>query len=91
VFARKDTCHCDLNAPEGIVFSPDGNLYVTTFAGNTSTTSDQILIFAGPNRRNPGKFLDKIDLDQVVPNHPELRAVALGLLFAPGRTPLRAH
>jgi DNA-binding beta-propeller fold protein YncE len=80
VFASDDNCHCDFNQPEGLVFGPDGNLYVTSFRANTNDT-DKIMIFAGPSKRNPGSFLGKIDLDP--PFNDGFRAVASALLFGP--------
>jgi DNA-binding beta-propeller fold protein YncE len=64
----------DLHRPEGLVFNPDGDLYVTSFRGNENDT-DKILIFDGET----GKFLDKIDLDVVG----QPRAFAQALLFGP--------
>ncbi|HWI47711.1 MAG TPA: hypothetical protein VNU45_05740, partial [Rummeliibacillus sp.] len=64
----------DLNRPEGLVFGPDGNLYITSFRRDENDT-DKILIFEGKT----GKFLNKIDLDVV--GHP--RAFAQALLFGP--------
>ncbi|MGG0658650.1 hypothetical protein [Rummeliibacillus pycnus] len=64
----------DLNRPEGLVFGPDGNLYITSFRKDVKDT-DKILIFDGKT----GKFLNKIDLDVVG----QPRAFAQALLFGP--------
>ncbi|MEO4055395.1 hypothetical protein [Solibacillus sp. CAU 1738] len=64
----------NLHRPEGLVFGPDGNLYVTSFRADENDT-DKILIFDG----KCGKFLDKIDLDTVG----EPRAFAMAILFGP--------
>jgi hypothetical protein len=63
-----------LNRPEGLVFGPDGNLYITSFRADASDT-DSIRIYNGN-----GAFLGKIDLDTVG----QPRAVAQALLFGPG-------
>ncbi|WP_397538658.1 hypothetical protein [Rummeliibacillus pycnus] len=64
----------DLNRPEGLVFGPDGNLYITSFRRDDKDT-DKILIFDGKT----GKFLNKIELDVVG----QPRAFAQALLFGP--------
>jgi predicted small secreted protein len=64
-----------LNRPEGLVFGPDGNLYITSFRASMSDT-DSIRIYDG----DEGRFLDKIELDQVG----QARAFAQALLFGPG-------
>jgi hypothetical protein len=69
-----------LSAPEGIVFGPDGNLYVISYSGLGGV--DRVLIFAGPDKPNRRSFLDKIDFAD--PNHPELRVAGSALLFGPG-------
>jgi sugar lactone lactonase YvrE len=68
----------DLQRPEGRVFGPDGNLYVTSFQKNKGDT-DKIDIFAGPQSSRPADFLGAIDLDRG--NQP--RAFAQALLFGP--------
>ena len=65
----------NLHRPEGLVFGPDSNLYVTSFRANENDT-DKILIFDG----GTCAFLDKIDLDTV--GGP--RAFAMAILFGPG-------
>jgi hypothetical protein len=65
----------DLNRPEGLVFGPDGNLYVTSFRANAGD-NDKILEFNGAT----GAYLGKIDLDAVGGD----RAFAQALLFGPG-------
>jgi hypothetical protein len=73
-------CAANLHRPEGLVFGPDGNLYVTSFEDpSVSTDTDKILIYNGKT----GKCIDHIDLD--VPGALALneRAYAHGLLFGP--------
>jgi hypothetical protein len=65
----------DLQRPEGLVFGPDDNLYVTSFRTDTGDT-DKILEFNGKT----GRYLGKIDLDAVGGD----RAFAQALLFGPG-------
>ncbi|WP_156304577.1 hypothetical protein [Lysinibacillus sp. FJAT-14745] len=73
VFVESDAVN-NLHRPEGLVFGPDGNLYVTSFRADENDT-DKILIFDGQT----GLFLDKIDLDTV--GGP--RAFAMAILFGP--------
>ncbi|WP_129690884.1 hypothetical protein [Gottfriedia acidiceleris] len=73
VFIESDPIN-DLNRPEGLVFGPDGNLYITSFRRDANDT-DKILIFDG----RKGRFLDKIDLDAVG----QPRAFAQAILFGP--------
>jgi hypothetical protein len=68
-------CSVELHRPDGLVFGPDGNLYVTSFRANSSDV-DRILIFNG----RTGACLNEIDLDQVGAD----RAYAQYLLFGPG-------
>ncbi|NWK72309.1 hypothetical protein HWX41_25495 [Bacillus paramycoides] len=66
----------NLHRPEGLVFGPDGNLYVTSFKNlDDPNDTDKILIFDG----DTGKFIGKIDL--YAPGKP--RAFAQALLFGP--------
>jgi hypothetical protein len=70
----------DLHRPEGLVFSPRGDLYVTSFQKDPSDT-DKILIISKEDRRK-GKIhlpLDRIDLYAAG----EPRAFAQALLFGP--------
>lgn len=74
VFVEGDTCACDLARPEGLVFGPDGKLYVTSFR-KSADDNDKILVFNAN-----GMFLDRIALDQVGQD----RAFAMAILFGPG-------
>jgi DNA-binding beta-propeller fold protein YncE len=70
-----------LNRPEGLVFGPDGNLYITSFrADATSGDTDSIRIYDG----STGVFLSKIDLDSPQVGVGEPRAFAQALLFGHG-------
>ena len=64
-----------LNRPEGLVFGPDGSLYITSFRNDAADT-DSIRIYDG----GTGVFTGKIDLS--VAGAP--RAFAQALLFGPG-------
>jgi DNA-binding beta-propeller fold protein YncE len=68
-------CNQHLHRPEGLVFGPDNNLYVTSFRANAGDT-DKILVF---NRK--GQCLDQktIVLDEVE----KPRSFAQSLLFGP--------
>lgn len=70
----------DLHRPEGLVFGPNGNLYVTSFkrTPNTTSSTDKILVFNGD-----GEFLEDetINLDNVGIGQP--RAFAQAILFGP--------
>jgi DNA-binding beta-propeller fold protein YncE len=80
VFATYSLACPDLHRPEGLVFGPDGKLYVTAFRADKNDT-DKILIFD-----SAGVCVDKIDLDQVDedPEADQPRAFAQALLFGPG-------
>ncbi len=65
----------NLNRPEGLVFDPDGNLYITSFPADTTDT-DSIRIYSAN-----GDFLRKIDLDIVG----QPRAYAQAIIFGPNR------
>ncbi|WP_349616562.1 hypothetical protein [Azotobacter salinestris] len=62
-----------LNRPEGLVFGPDGRLYVTSFRASPDDT-DSIRIYD-----DGGAFLDKIDLYQTG----ETRVFSQAILFGP--------
>jgi DNA-binding beta-propeller fold protein YncE len=79
VFVDCDTSNCGgLARPEGLVFGPDGNLYVTSFR-KSRNDNDKILVFDGKT----GDYKGKIDLDQVGAA-PDARAFAQAILFGPG-------
>lgn len=65
-----------LNRPEGLVFGPDRNLYITSFQAN-ETDTDSIRIYKGKT----GDFLRQIDLYPA--GHPELRDYAQAIIFGP--------
>jgi DNA-binding beta-propeller fold protein YncE len=64
----------DLHRPEGLVFGPDGTLYVTSFRANASDT-DKILEL----NASTGALKDEILLDQAG----QPRAFAQAILFGP--------
>jgi sugar lactone lactonase YvrE len=64
-----------LNRPDGLVFGPDGSLYVTSFRAGPGDT-DSIRIY-DPQ----GNFTGKIDLHD---GAPDSRVYAQSLLFGPG-------
>jgi hypothetical protein len=72
-----------LHRPEGLVFGPDGNLYIASRSADIGAPqgddSDKILIVQGPNGSSPGAYVDQIDLD--VAGQPP--ASAQTLLFGP--------
>ncbi|MDN3018910.1 hypothetical protein PH210_22310 [Paenibacillus sp. BSR1-1] len=75
VFIKSDEIN-NLHRPEGLVFGPDGNLYVTSFRDlDDPNDTDKILIFDG----DTGKFINKIDL--YAPG--QSPAFAQALLFGP--------
>jgi hypothetical protein len=86
VFVGEQAPEEDFNRPEGLVFGPDGNLYVTSFAPDeftaTGTHTDRIQIFAGPYSKRPGTLIGHIDLDRPSDLLQE-RAAAQALLFGP--------
>ena len=76
VFIESNTVN-NLHRPEGLVFGPDGNLYITSFLGVDANDVDKILVFDG----DTGEFLDKIDLYAVG----QPRAFAQAILFGPDK------
>ena len=74
-YLANDSCSRHLHRPEGLVFGPDGRLYVTSFRANADDI-DRILVFDIPS----GACVDEIALDKVG----EPRAFAQALLFGPG-------
>lgn len=71
-------CTDALNGPEGLVFGPDGRLYVTSFRADANDT-DKILVFEGPGGAHPGKCVGGFALDKVGGK----RSTAAALLFGP--------
>lgn len=67
-------CAAQLHRPEGLVFGPDGKLYITAFRANAGDT-DKILVFD-----QSGACVSSIELDAVG----QPRAFAQALLFGPG-------
>jgi hypothetical protein len=81
VFIADDGDVGKLNRPDGLVFGPDGNLYITSFRADPSDT-DSIRIYAGKT----GEFLRKIDLYTVGQPRAYAQAILFGLnghLFVP--------
>jgi sugar lactone lactonase YvrE len=76
VFIADEGGKGQLNRPEGVVFGPDGRLYITSFRADPADI-DAIRIY-NPN----GGFADKIDLYQITT--PSTRVFAQALLFGPG-------
>jgi WD40 repeat protein len=76
VFVSDDGGVGHLNRPEGVVFGPDGRLYITSFRADPSDT-DSIRVYSPQ-----GLYLRSIDLDHVSPVV-EPRAFAQALLFGP--------
>jgi outer membrane protein assembly factor BamB len=73
-------CSKHLHRPEGLVFGPDNNLYVTAFRANTDD-NDKVLVF-----NKNGRCINQIDLappQSQVGVGAEGRAFAQALLFGP--------
>jgi hypothetical protein len=68
----------DLHRPEGLVFGPDGNLYIASRFRN-ETDTDKIVIFQGPGGAQPGAYLGNIPLD----DYHFAESSAQTLLFGP--------
>jgi hypothetical protein len=69
----------DLHRPEGLVFGPDGRLYVTSFRADTSDI-DRILILNGTT----GALEDTINMVTTAEFTAGERAAAQTILFGPG-------
>jgi hypothetical protein len=67
-----------LNRPEGLVFGPDGNLYITSFPFPSYPDDTSSIRIYNPD----GTFLKKIDLGQF-DQDPNIPAFAIALLFGP--------
>jgi hypothetical protein len=74
-YLANDSCSQHLHRPEGLVFGPDGRLYVTSFRADRDDI-DRILVL----NISSGACVDEIPLDVV--GAP--RAFAQALLFGPG-------
>ncbi len=74
VFVDGESDGSGLARPEGLVFGPNGKLYVTSFRVSPQDT-DKILVFNGKT----GAYLDNIELYSVG----QPRAFAQALLFGP--------
>jgi hypothetical protein len=77
IFASNNNSGCsqDLHRPEGLVFGPDNNLYITSFRADASDT-DKILVF---NKKGQCLSQKTILLDAVG----QQRSFAQSLLFGP--------
>src|SRR5262249_55730879 len=79
-FVKSDPTN-DLNRPEGLVFGPDGNLYITSFTRDPSNSStavtdtEKFLDFEGKT----GKYIGKIAPDKVG----QPRTFPKAILFGP--------
>ena len=70
-----------LNRPEGLVFSPAGDLYVTSFRNNADPDNDADAIRV---YRANGAFVKEIDLYDPKAEPKPVRVFAQALLFGPG-------
>jgi hypothetical protein len=75
---KASDCSSDLHRPEGLVFGPDGKLYVASFRANANDF-DRILVYT-INPDGTGTCTDEIPLYQVG----QPRAYAQDILFGPG-------